>query len=182
VLPFEDEDDGDEAEQFDLHDPTPPEADVDDEGLVPGVDPPEAPAVGDDLEENLGEADDEVVRTFAISVLLTNVAVLAVSLGLMLIYFRGQWRLGGGLVVVGVLAQLRMYMHYREWKRSGDEADGGDTDATEPDDPAVDADGSGDPTDAVADADGPEPASDPAEGADADVDAAESGSPAEPQR
>lgn len=138
MLPFEDEDDGDEAEQFDLHDPTPPEADVDDEGLVPGLEPPEAPAVGDDLEENIEEADEEVVRTFAISVLLTNVAVLAVSLGLMLIYFRGRWRLGGGLVVVGVLAQLRMYMHYREWKRSDDDGDG--TEPADPDGGAGDGD------------------------------------------
>jgi hypothetical protein len=41
---------------------------------------------------------------FVASALLAQAGLFAASLGLLLIVFRGQWTLGGGLLVGGVLA------------------------------------------------------------------------------
>ncbi|KTG09809.1 hypothetical protein AUR64_09250 [Haloprofundus marisrubri] len=63
-----------------------------------------------------GEVDSELKTTFWVSVVLVNVGVGALSLGAMFVYFRGQWRLGGGLVVVGLFLLLRTYQRYQQFR------------------------------------------------------------------
>ena len=85
----------------------------------------------------------EVSRYFWASVVLVNAAVFALSLGPMLIYFRGQWFIGLGLIGGGTLALGRTYRLYQQFKRESaeqeetdPEGDGGDV--------AADGDGEGD--------------------------------------
>ncbi|SEH39100.1 hypothetical protein SAMN05192561_101458 [Halopenitus malekzadehii] len=84
-----------------------PEPDVDDLGA------------GSDL-------DPRTHRTFIVCVLLSNVALFCVSLGVMLVYFRGQWSIGLGVVGVGVLAGIRTVQHYRSWQQYRRERDARD--------------------------------------------------------
>lgn len=130
MLPFDD-DDGD----FDIGETTQTERDLAPDS--PGDDLEEKYAEPDDgeLMANVGDVDEETFSAFLASAVLTNIALFAVSLGLMLWYFRGMQQVGGGLVLLGVLAQLRMYQYYREWKKSKrdgestvtDDETGGDT-------------------------------------------------------
>lgn len=130
MLPFDD-DDGD----FDIGETTQTERDLAPDS--PGDDLEEKYAEPDDgeLMANVGDVDEETFSAFLASAVLTNIALFAVSLGLMLLYFRGMQQVGGGLVLLGVLAQLRMYQYYREWKKSKrdgestvtDDETGGDT-------------------------------------------------------
>lgn len=91
--------------------------------------PPEAgdPSASetDTPEEGEGtiEVDSRTNRYFWSAVVLANVAVGASSLGLMLIGFRGQWTVGGALVLVGILAGIRTYRTYREFRDGADESD-----------------------------------------------------------
>lgn len=73
---------------------------------------PDVPAVSI---PDTSEADvpPEVSRTFWSVVVLADIGVLAVSLGCMFIYFRGQLRLGGAGVVLGVAALAHGYYIYR---------------------------------------------------------------------
>ncbi|WP_181861595.1 DUF7322 domain-containing protein [Haloplanus salinus] len=86
------------------------------------------------------DVDPEILETFWRSVVLANVALFGLSLGPMLVYFRGWWLWGGGAVALGALAGHRVYQHYRAFeRRHGDDdepgpADGG-RDATPADDP-----------------------------------------------
>ncbi|MFB6126341.1 MAG: hypothetical protein ABEJ79_03455 [Halolamina sp.] len=84
------------------------------------------------------EVDAETRTTFWASVLLANGAVLLVSLGPMLAFFRGQTLLGGGLFVAGCLLFARLYVYYRSF-RSDDEASDGD--GSDADDPGPESDG-----------------------------------------
>jgi hypothetical protein len=83
----------------------------------------DADAVGGDLS-----------RLFWASVVLVNLAVFALSLGLMLIVFRGQWLLGLGLVGGGTVALSRTYSLYQQFKResAADREATETTDETEP--------------------------------------------------
>lgn len=75
---------------------------------------PETPSVTvpDPTETDVSE---ELFETFWRLVLTLNVGLFAISLGPMLVYFRGQWRLGGGLFVLGVLAFGYAYYRYRAY-------------------------------------------------------------------
>lgn len=117
MIPFDDDEDGD----FDIGETTQTERDLAPDS--PGKDLEEKYAEPDESEllGNVGDVDEDTFTAFLASVVLTNVGVFAVSLGLMLWYFRGMQRVGGGLVVVGLLALLRTYQHYYEWKQSRDE-------------------------------------------------------------
>lgn len=74
---------------------------------IPEVSQPEVP------EESLS---GDVPRVFWASVILVNVALFALSLGPMLIVFRGQWTFGLPLIAVGALALVRTYQLYRKFK------------------------------------------------------------------
>ena len=70
---------------------------------------PEPPSVGDDPVKAVNlEADDDVdevlLRTFWGAVIAIDVAMAAIPLGLLLIYFRGDWELGGLALAVGFVA------------------------------------------------------------------------------
>ena len=87
---------------------------------IPSIDPTEH-------EFSYTDADPELTRTFVIAVVLTNVGLLAISLGLMFAYFEGRTQLGGILVVVGVFAIVRMYQRYRAFRSNRKEADRSET-------------------------------------------------------
>lgn len=70
---------------------------------------------GDD--PDFSDVDSDLVTTFAVSVILANAALLALSLGLMLAYFRGRYQLGGALALGGVLLLLRVYQYYRRFRQ-----------------------------------------------------------------
>jgi len=74
------------------------------------------------------DVDPEILETFWRSVVLANVALFGLSLGPMLVYFRGWWLWGGAAVALGAVAGLRVYQHYRAFDRryNGDDEDGDD--------------------------------------------------------
>jgi len=86
------------------------------------------------------DVDPEILETFWRSVVLANVALFGLSLGPMLVYFRGWWLWGGAAIAVGALAGLRVYQHYRAFERRHGEDEeprsaDGDGDAVPTDDP-----------------------------------------------
>ncbi|GAB6862370.1 hypothetical protein ACFR97_10870 [Haloplanus litoreus] len=82
-----------------------------------GPDPPQAPTPNTDP----SDVDPEVQSLFWRSVLMANVALFCLTFAPMLIYFRGQWRLGGGIAALGVVAGVRVYHLYRTFERRGDD-------------------------------------------------------------
>lgn len=84
----------------------------------PERDLPRVPSV--DVDES--DVDPEVQATFWRSVFLANVAVFALTVGPMVAYFRGWWRIGAVAVALGVIMVFRIYQHYRAFQRQhGDE-------------------------------------------------------------
>lgn len=63
------------------------------------------------------DADPELAQEFWIQVFLFNIALFAVSLGLMLIGFRQRWTFGGALLVVGIVAFARGFARYRSFQK-----------------------------------------------------------------
>ncbi|SNZ13473.1 hypothetical protein SAMN06269185_2209 [Natronoarchaeum philippinense] len=83
-----------------------PEADLE---LGPDIPtPPEAPPAS--------EASEELQKMFWSVVVLLNMAILAASLGVMYIVFRGRLQLGGGLLLVGLLGGAHAYRIYRRYE------------------------------------------------------------------
>jgi hypothetical protein len=80
--------------------------------------------------------DSAISKPFWASVILVNLAVFALSLGPMLIYFRGEWFIGLGLVAGGTLALGRTYRLYQQFKRVSTESlqDDGDDATSDVDD------------------------------------------------
>lgn len=78
-----------------------------------GPDPPEAPdpTSGDALAAT-EEVPDGIFRAFWASVLLLNVAVAALSIGAMFIYFLGDYRTGAQAILIGVIAALSTARYY----------------------------------------------------------------------
>ncbi|WP_435063078.1 DUF7322 domain-containing protein [Halobaculum sp. EA56] len=130
----------------------------------PRVDVPSVDNPADSLPDP-ESVDPAVQRSFWMAVVYANVALFGVSLGLMLVGFRGQWRWGGAAAVVGVLAGVRVYQTYRAFERrreeradgdagDGDADDGTDDDGDAPADPdPADVDADGSTSAAAADAD-----------------------------
>ncbi|WP_396610322.1 hypothetical protein ACH9L7_08670 [Haloferax sp. S1W] len=94
---------------------------------IPRVDIPGEDAGTDGAPEFKADVDPEQARMFWASVILANVGLAGISLGPMLIYFRGQMLVGGGVTLLGVVALARMYTMYREYQSrdwsSDDEAE-----------------------------------------------------------
>jgi small-conductance mechanosensitive channel len=64
---------------------------------------PEDEEADRNLSRALREGRTETLRAFAVLAVLLQAAVLAVALGAMLVWFRGQRLVGGVLVVAGLL-------------------------------------------------------------------------------
>lgn len=97
---------------------------------------PEAPDPTPTLEESIeaaADAPDELVHAFWASVLLLNVAVAAIAVGAMVIFFRGDYGTGAPVVFVGVVAMLAIARYYWGVKtgRYSDEATGSNCDPVE---------------------------------------------------
>ena len=92
----------------------------------PEEDLPSVPEVENPADRLPDPADvDPAIQTaFWAAVVYANVALFGVSLGAMLIGFRGQWRWGGAAVLVGLLAAVRTYQTYRAFRnRDRDEGE-----------------------------------------------------------
>lgn len=63
------------------------------------------------------DVDSDLAATWWTSVVLANVALGAPAVGLMLVYFRGQWRVGGAAVLVGALAAVALVRAIRGFRR-----------------------------------------------------------------
>ncbi|QZP37336.1 DUF7322 domain-containing protein [Halobaculum magnesiiphilum] len=101
------------------------------EGRGPRVDVPSVDDPSDSLPDP-STVDPAIQRAFVTAVVYANVALLGVSLGLMLVGFRGDWRLGGASIVIGVLAGVRVYQTVRSFKQRDTDEDtdaGADEDA-----------------------------------------------------
>jgi hypothetical protein len=61
------------------------------------------------------DAGPELKRAFWGAVVLANVGVAGITIGPMLVFFRGNWTLGLALVGLGVLALVRTYTVYRSF-------------------------------------------------------------------
>jgi len=90
---------------------------------VPAVDIPEVdipsthePADSGDAEAVDADVDPEVSRVFWRLVLVFDVAFLALALGLMFIYFRGDVGTGGPTIALGAIALLYGVREYREYR------------------------------------------------------------------
>ena len=89
-----------------------------------GPDVPEPPDLEPDLEESIDfeDVDDELVTAFWGAAFFLNVAVAALSVGAMLVYFRGDWTSGGGALVVGTVAAVSAARYYVGYTRDDDDA------------------------------------------------------------
>lgn len=56
----------------------------------------------------------EVKREFLIQVVLLNLGLLALALGLLVLYFYEWIDMGSGLVIIGLVAILATYRRYRQ--------------------------------------------------------------------
>lgn len=112
------DDDEDEAFGGSIRDPT--------EDLGPEIPSVDVPQVAEDNENADMDSDvpQDLFVTFWGLVVTLNLALFATSLGLMLVYFRGQLRLGGGLFALGVLAFAYAYYKYRRYRdRNAEDGD-----------------------------------------------------------
>ena len=74
------------------------------------------------------EADGEIAKFFWVSVVYANLALGGISVGLLLVGFRGQVVVGGAAVGVGLLACYRTYDVYRRYRAQVVESEDGDGD------------------------------------------------------
>lgn len=70
----------------------------------------------DALEAKRSAVDPEIARRFTNAVILANAGLLFVSLGVMVVYFRGMIEIGGVLVLAGLFALARTYQQYRAFE------------------------------------------------------------------
>ncbi|MFC6943198.1 hypothetical protein ACFQE8_25120 [Salinirubellus sp. GCM10025818] len=110
-------------------DPWPDEpAEFDPQSLGPGVpEVPEAPEAPDPASGD-AELSGDLVKAFWAAVLFTNVGLLGVSLGPMLVLFEGRTDAGVAAFLVGALALAFAYRRYRGYvdRDDGDDGDGPD--------------------------------------------------------
>ncbi|GGJ08818.1 hypothetical protein GCM10008995_18330 [Halobellus salinus] len=88
---------------------------------VPSV---ESPALDPGAEGAGIEIDGELARLFWAAVVYANIALGGVSIGLLLVLFRGQVTVGGAGIAVGLVALYRTYDLYRTHQERVVEGDG----------------------------------------------------------
>jgi hypothetical protein len=135
--------------------PDDPLENLETEDLAP--DPPTIP------DTSANDADPELKKRFWSLVMIFNVALFGMSLGLMVVGFRGQWKVGGAIFAVGAFAFLRGWRGYQQVnakvESSADESDSvaekpADADGSTDTAKSADTDDSGDtPTDTNSSAD-----------------------------
>jgi hypothetical protein len=81
---------------------------------IPSIETNESTAAGSDADEMAADVDEELARGFFSAVLLANIGLFALALGALLAYFRGQYTLGGGAMLVGTVALVRTYWLVRK--------------------------------------------------------------------
>lgn len=82
---------------------------------TPGPDPPKPPTP--DTAES--EVDPELFRAFWKLVVIFNLALFALALGPMLIFFRGDWGSGLPVFVIGVSSFVYGYLRYKQHAPTG---------------------------------------------------------------
>lgn len=104
----------DHEDPFGMEEGPPPEEEIGPD--PPEVDGPEIPSVEvPSVDVDYEDVPPDILRTFWILVLIANAGLLAFSLGIMFVVFRGNWDLGARLVVAsGLLAVLgwRVYSRF----------------------------------------------------------------------
>jgi hypothetical protein len=81
---------------------------------IPGVEAPEV-EIPDE-----SDASPELRRQFWWLVFVFNGALAGVSVGAMLVAFRGSWDLGGSMLAAGVVLFVYGYVRYRGYTRDGE--------------------------------------------------------------
>jgi len=84
------------------HEPEEPEVGP----AVPSTEPPDHGLTGPD------DMPKSVLRAFWTLVIIAHIGVFGVTVGPMFVYFRGNWRLGGALVLLGVFALAHGLYYY----------------------------------------------------------------------
>jgi hypothetical protein len=115
----EETDDGDDRAWWQRSDPEPPSVGPD----VPEVDVPEVEIPGSGDAADVGDVDVDTAKGFWRLVLIFDVALLALALGPMFVYFQGDLRRGGMLVAFGVVVFLYGVARYREFRAEGENRD-----------------------------------------------------------
>jgi hypothetical protein len=92
-------------EALEEEDPSPFESDSSDEASA-------------EFEEAVSDMSPETLLAFMGALFFAHVGLLATSVGLLLIYFRGQWALGGAVAVGGVVALVLTGWIYRWYKEA----------------------------------------------------------------
>jgi hypothetical protein len=86
---------------------------------IPSIETGESAGASADADEMAADVDEELARGFFSAVLLANLGLFALALGALLAYFRGQYTLGGGAMLVGTVALVRTYWLVRKHGGSG---------------------------------------------------------------
>ncbi|WP_293031382.1 hypothetical protein [Natronococcus sp.] len=72
----------------------------------------------EELQEAFGEMSRETLLAFVGALFFAHVGLLAASVGLLLVAFRGQWVLGGAIVVGGIVALALTGWIYRWYEEA----------------------------------------------------------------
>lgn len=88
-----------------------------------GPDPPSVDTSTDF--SSLDDVDDGVFENFVGAAVMLNLALFALSLGAMLVYFRNDWEFGGASLLIGIVAAIGVARFYWQFKsRDGGETEG----------------------------------------------------------
>ena len=71
------------------------------------------------FQEAIERMSGETLLAFVLALAFAHVGLFATSLGLLLIYFRGLWTVGGGVVAVGLVALALTVWVYRWHEANG---------------------------------------------------------------
>lgn len=81
--------------------------------MKPGPFPPDDDEADRDLRQAFRDASPGTLQAFVLLAVLIQAGLFVGSLGVMLVAFRGQWVLGGTLVVLGLLGVGLAAVRYR---------------------------------------------------------------------
>jgi hypothetical protein len=106
----------DHEDPFGMEEGPPPEEELGPD--PPEVDGPEIPSVeAPSVDVDYEDVPPDILRTFWILVLIANAGLLAFSLGVMFVIFRGNWDLGARLVVASGLLAILGWRVYSRFER-----------------------------------------------------------------